>query len=438
VHVIQVISRLSGGNLGPVTYKRGMVVLLVGCPLGCGLQINKEDIQQHESVCELRGVLCVACDTTVFACDFDEHTSESCSRRPVICSECKEPYPFNEEDAHKSSTCAMRLQPCPNSCGELRALPDVHLHLPHCTWRLVSCRLKCIEHIKLKDRFNHEKFDCTNRRVECTMDCGNLVMAKDVLYHMREICPHRPAVCNWCGESVRFLNKKRHERDCYQRRYPCPYKCGEDVSKDTEDRHFASDCRFRFVDCCNVCDLRQVRVCDLDKHLSFQCELRIVPCPMGCIDERTAVVTRMRYQLLDIHVRSECVERTVRCSACLQEMSAKTMEIHGRLECPAREVRCRLDGCIKVLPLVDRERHERFECRFRVTLCPNACGESLQLSHMGRHRLKHCVRRLVDCSLGCGVPVRHCQLEEHLHGDCKNRVLSEAALRAIKYGGKLI
>lgn len=245
---------------------------------------------------------------------------------------------------------------------------------------------------------------------------------------MKEICPNRPAECSWCGDTVRQVDKSKHESDCVLRLHPCPYRCGVSIPKVNESVHLKLKCKFRFVDCPNDCSLKQVRAADLEKHLEEQCENRLVRCPLGCCDTPSTegqpqnIVSR----LLEIHVKYECPERKVRCSICQTDISAKNSEHHPKFECPSRSVSCRLNGCIKVLPLCDREKHERFECRFRITLCPLGCGDMITFTNMGKHQQKHCKNRLIDCPLKCGMQIHHYALDDHMKLDCKLRVVSQA------------
>lgn len=436
--VILVISRISAGNLGPLTYQRGVIETTVLCPLGCGGKVFKEMLTEHCSDCVMRVVSCDDCLQSMLACDLKAHLEESCKRRLIKCEACEVEYHFNEEKQHKTLLCELRLQPCPNSCGELRQDRDMRLHLPHCTWRVVPCSLKCSEsNLRMKDSFNHLKYDCEHRRVSCSLECGSKVMAKEVIYHMKNICANRPASCKWCSESVRQIDKAMHEKTCSMMCYPCSYKCGDFISKHIEQNHIKNECKHRFVKCPLHCALAEVRAVDLDKHVLELCECRLRECLLGCRDPCTESIRVLEHRLMDVHVKFECSERFFRCDACRQEVKVKLRESHLMSDCPQRRVSCRLHNCIKVLPICDREDHERFLCRFRVVLCPLGCGEALPCNHVNRHQLKHCPKRLVDCPLKCNLSIHYESLELHIRSDCKFRVLSDEAKRNLAYGLKL-
>jgi hypothetical protein len=349
--VILVISRASGGNLGPIVYKRGVVEMLIACPLGCGQKLDQELLAEHTKDCRMRMIPCADCKTQILFCDQIAHSSETCSHRLITCSDCEKPYRFHLEREHKSSTCEMRLIFCSNGCGEQRTATDLRLHLPHCTWRVVPCKLICSSVVLLKDMLTHIKYECVNRRVTCTLECGYTVMAKDVLYHMKEICPNRPALCAFCGETVRQVHKTKHEAECSRRAIPCAYKCGELIAKADEELHLKERCVFRFVDCPLACPLGKVRAADLAKHLSSHCENRLVECPLGCLDVATDRPTKLVVRFLDIHTRFDCPERLLRCVGCSGSIKAKDSESHPIINCPVRAVNCRLYGCIKILPM---------------------------------------------------------------------------------------
>ena len=349
--VIQVVSKVAGGNLGPVVYKRGVIETLISCPLGCKARIPAERTYEHTAICELREVACEKCGVKLLFCDLEVHFSQSCPFRKVLCSLCGEAYDSKDATDHDANICSERLVPCPNGCSEKRRPKDIHLHLPHCTWRLVECTYQCkIQNLRLKDNLDHLKYDCPHRRVECSLACGHTVIAKDMLYHMQNICPNRPAQCSYCGENVRQIEKLQHEKDCSHRSVPCPYKCGEIVTSVTRGDHLKTTCKYRFIPCPLNCRLGQVRAADLEKHRSEECENRLVSCPLKCLDASTNHIMLIVQHAVDLHCKYECSERPIKCSRCAQSLKAKDSELHTTLRCPARLVNCRIHGCSKNLP----------------------------------------------------------------------------------------
>jgi hypothetical protein len=108
-------------------------------------------------------------------------------------------------------------------------------------------------------------------------------------------------------------------------------------------------------------------------------------------------------------------------------MKAKEIPAHMRNACETRIVGCRLGGCLKRLPLKDREKHETFECKYRLALCPMGCGLRLVSFKLQRHQEGACDMRQVDCPLGCGMVLRQVVLSSHMESECPKR--------AVNYGG---
>lgn len=352
--IIQVISKVTGGNLGSVVYKRGTIETLVSCPLGCKAKIPYEKIVEHAEQCELREISCKACGSVLLYCNLDDHLAQSCPFRKERCSLCGETYVFNEEAIHKANTCIERLIPCPNTCGEMRKTRDMHLHLVHCTWRFVECKLKCnIPDLRLKDSLNHLNYDCPHRRVDCTLKCGRTVMAKDMMYHLKNICPNRPSQCSYCGKNIYQIDKQKHEASCDYLTFPCPNKCGIVITQVTKEAHLSTDCANRFVFCHLNCRLGQVRAIDLARHMKEECENRLIPCPLGCLDVETDSIMLVIQYAVDLHCKYDCPERQMKCRLCSQFLKAKEFDLHCAISCIGRTVNCRIQGCLKKLPFAE-------------------------------------------------------------------------------------
>ena len=358
--VIQIISKIAGGNLGPVNYGRGEVQTLISCPNGCGARLVSDYKAVHLEVCSMREITCKECSERLAFLEEEEHLKTSCRRRLVVCTECGETYRLDVETVHKRDKCLHRLLLCSNGCGDRKKEAELLLHMPHCTWRFVPCKLKCgMQNLRLKDSFHHMKHDCSHRRFTCKNHCGNLILAKSEAHHITFICPHRPVQCEWCKEMVYFVNKAAHERDCALRRYACPNKCGEMLTRDDADleHHLSLNCKYRFVPCPLQCEVARVREVDLFKHVDELCAERLVPCPLLCTHisttqsmEASSEVLLLPFRMLDLHVKYECIHRMIRCGHCRVQLRVCDEELHAKIDCGGRLVNCRNLNCIKTLP----------------------------------------------------------------------------------------
>ena len=106
---------------------------------------------------------------------------------------------------------------------------------------------------------------------------------------------------------------------------------------------------------------------------------------------------------------------------CAVVKEVAEMPNHLEFHCTHRPKACRNKGCMKTLPLCDRDDHEKLRCRFRVILCRQGCQEKVIAIDVGNHMAKFCKLRRIDCPLGCGENFKWCYLEGHLDRSCPRR-----------------
>jgi hypothetical protein len=360
------MSKHSGGNWGQLAPSRGNVNDKITCPNGCGKFIFSYDFIEHNAVCRLREVVCEnGCGMArLLFKDLEEHMAEECTHRLTTCILCSKSMPLCYISAHERDKCDNRTLPCGLGCGmKVRAI-DMDRHLLTCFARPVLCSLGCGESMKVGAELFHVKNLCELRRVECPLNCYAKVVANKLMSHITEFCPRRPVECQFCQLSMKFTELKVHVRKCELRTELC--KCGQQVPYKELDYHFKTSCANRFADCSLKCGLK-IRMSDMQNHQEKFCGNRLVPCPLGCISSTSLdnEVTMLCFRTVDVHVTYSCIKRSAHCALCSQLVPLPEMEYHREILCAQKMVQCRMPKCSKMLPITERDDHERFKCRFR-------------------------------------------------------------------------
>ena len=362
------MSRFAGGNMGKLAPSRGNVNDSTTCPNGCGEFLYSYDTFDHMQKCPLREVTCEnSCGTRrILFKDYEEHLSVECTHRLTTCELCSEQLPLNIIPSHIEKECKNRLIKCSFNCGLKVRSAEMRVHLANCFNRPKACP-QCGATITRGTEIYHSKNDCPLRRVECPLFCSATVVANVLTNHLQDICPRRPVECQFCKITLKFSMKKAHEKKCDLRTEQCT--CGEFVQIDLIKEHRITSCSHRFVDCDLKCGLK-VRYADRENHFNNFCGNRLVPCPLGCINNASldSETLQVRFRTLDAHLSNTCPNRPVKCGLCSENVSLNEIEIHRTVKCDKRMVACRIPKCSKTIQFCDREQHERFACKYRSIL----------------------------------------------------------------------
>ena len=360
------MSKHAGGNWGRLAPSRGNVNDMITCPNGCGKFIFSYDFIEHNPVCRLREVVCENnCGMTrILFKDLEEHIASECTHRLTTCSLCSAAMPLCNISSHESKDCKNRLVPCGLGCGLKVKAVEMNGHLLNCFSRPTTCSLGCGESLTVGAELFHIRNLCSLRRVECPLNCNANVIASKLSMHMTELCPCRPVECKFCQLSMKFTGLKIHGKKCELRKELC--KCGQLVPYKELPEHYKESCTNRFIDCTLKCGLK-VRFSDLQNHQQKFCGNRLVPCPLGCISSTSLdnETTMLCFRTVDAHISHSCINRPVHCALCSELVPLPKMEYHRGVLCLQRMVQCRMPKCAKMLPITERENHERLKCRFR-------------------------------------------------------------------------
>jgi hypothetical protein len=144
--------------------------------------------------------------------------------------------------------------------------------------------------------------------------------------------------------------------------------------------------------------------------IGFDC----VSCPNGCGEACNQF-------LMKSHVLNDCVYREIPCPyGCnVRRLYYKDIENHCDNICLNRKIRCK--KCRLLYPRNENFKHVNDECVYRIILCPNLCGVSIQHNDMNLHMNDICTNRLILCPLYCQELVVFSSIKEHTKSICENR-----------------
>jgi len=178
-------------------------------------------------------------------------------------------------------TCDYVQVSCSNEgCGRSMQRRRIAVHSQEeCEHRLLPCR-HCNNNFACIGLDNHI-VGCARRPIECTNECGVVIAQADLAKHLSEQCNLRMVACNnqGCDDLIQQRHLAVHtQEECDYRLLPCPH-CEDGIAAITWDDHIRSHCLRRRVECTNECGVA-VAMGDLAQHLSEQCNLRMVACPL--------------------------------------------------------------------------------------------------------------------------------------------------------------
>eukprot|EP00960_Hanusia_phi_P054729 762759-Hanusia_phi.AAC.1 len=91
------------------------------CPLGCGLQVEKLNVDQHLEECPERLLLCEICSSDVRAKDLEMHKNTACKERTYVCDLCHEVVKMIDQRHHQLEVCIQREVLCPRAACVMQA-----------------------------------------------------------------------------------------------------------------------------------------------------------------------------------------------------------------------------------------------------------------------------------------------------------------------------
>lgn len=372
---------------------------MIQCTLMCGQMIKARDSYDHNKYeCENRRISCtLRCSKLVVFKHMKKHLESMCPFRPVSCQWCNEPIKYIKLTEHEHN-CNNKLNVCPAKCGSMVAEEDMAKHLAdECNNRFVSCPLQCPLKIRFSDLPTHTGSQCEYRIVICPLGCSSIL--ETAPYAVVDGESRNVPLCAPCTGSNLKKSKKR--------KAAITRSSGMETSKKAAER----------------LGVTAIAEGDEEEDTAIAANAAAGAPPEQYFVENGVykVPTRIRANVLPMHLLHDCQERMVKCCLCSQQFRAKDIERHSTFECSNRLVNCRIHGCIKQLPENERDDHERFTCRFRLLPCSQGCGENIVAIDMGRHVSKTCSMRHVQCPLQCDAVLRQYQVQSHLETECSRR-----------------
>ena len=169
---------------------------------------------------------------------------------------------------------------------------------------------------------------------------------------------------------------------------------------------------------------------DLDDHIQSQCQKQKVPCGCG--------IEIYRYDL-DTHLKLNCALRKIFCSYCKCPVEFRSHEYHMQTVCPKYPISCSNRDCESHhIQRKDMNSHLQ-RCRYRMIICPNECGQTLQHIKHNDHLESECSKRTVSCQfcdlVGLAAFINGIHINEecqHVLVPCLNEGCEEGMKRGFK------
>ena len=168
---------------------------------------------------------------------------------------------------------------------------------------------------------------------------------------------------------------------------------------------------------------------DLDDHIQSQCQKQKVPCDCG--------VEIYRYDL-DTHLKRNCALRKIFCRYCMCRVEFRSTKNHIQTVCPKIPISCPNMDCKSRLQRKNMNFHLQ-SCRYRMIICPNKCGQTLQHMKHNDHLESECSKRTVSCQfcnlVGLAAFINGIHINEecqHVLVPCLNEGCEESMKRGFK------
>jgi TRAF-type zinc finger/Zinc finger, C3HC4 type (RING finger) len=123
---------------------------------------------------------------------------------------------LNNYQTHLDEECPNILLSCKfENCKQCYLRSEKESHTANCDFRLVQCEF-CKESIAFVELNKHYDV-CPNVKVECTQICGLQIKRSDIEKHMREICPKTNIDCMFkaigCDKGFPRSEENKHNED---------------------------------------------------------------------------------------------------------------------------------------------------------------------------------------------------------------------------------
>ena len=264
------------------------------------------------------------------------------------------------------------------------------------------------------DRYAAADFDCpicllVARKVQKTECCGGYFCE-----HCIESLSQRSNSGNFTCPKCRALLAEEPEEEGIKKYFP--------------DEFASAKINQLAVRCPNKCDWVE-KLQDLDDHIQSQCQKQKVPCGCG--------VEIYRYDL-DTHLKRNCALRKIFCSYCKCPVEFRSHEYHMQTVCPKCPISCSNRDCESHIQRKNMNSHLQ-RCRYRMIICPNECGQTLQHIKRNDHLESECLKRTVSCQFCNLVGLASFINGIHINKECQHVLvpcLNEGCEEGMKRGFK--
>eukprot|EP01041_Mallomonas_annulata_P000359 gene359-658_t len=201
----------------------------IRCSLGCGVKLERRELDAHLLICPKRSVHCESCKMEMWAEELSNHLESQCIDRIIPC-----PRGCDEKgliarfmDQHTQDLCEMRSWTC--QCNVVTTWRDKSFHMiVECPLKLGACPQHCGLTISREKLDWHLEKECKNKEIffnraeNCPLNCGRRMRRKDILEHVSNSCPLRLSSCpNGCGNTFKMNRLQAHLLTCPKREICC-------------------------------------------------------------------------------------------------------------------------------------------------------------------------------------------------------------------------
>ncbi|KAI6658041.1 TNF receptor-associated factor 6-like isoform X5 [Oopsacas minuta] len=88
---------------------------------------------------------------------------------------------------------------------------------------------------------------CPNLRQLCPLLCGSVIERDAMVNHTEQVCPLHDVKCDFCDETVKYLEITGHMVNCMFRPMNC--ECGKELCRNEYVMHIGDECPLAEVDC---------------------------------------------------------------------------------------------------------------------------------------------------------------------------------------------
>ena len=384
----------SGKQTELTTHRQKCSFESIPCPYQCGEVISRQNLECHIGECTERNVECpnenIGCLWSGKIIYLEDHAKVCGYRKIKSPDSCGESIKEDRLSYHLNNACPMRIagkeqcsdvhqdsssiritatvdtrvdsekhdtpQPSQYSnCGKMTIRHDIENHISDERSRgIVSCTnvsLGCRWMGKQSELPTHTQ-TCDFNLTQCPNSCGNLIKRCEIATHLSDQCPNRIIPCPNTGAGCEWSGKKTeldtHRKTCSFESIPCPYQCGEVISRPNLEHHM------------------------------IECPERSVQCP----NEKNGCIWMGKLKDINIH-KAVCTHHTRMCpKKCgAYFITQEDIEIHNNKGSPKRKVSCdnSSQGCHWKGPRCELAAHKQV-CDSRLLQCLDSSSELNQQS----------------------------------------------------------